>query len=170
MYAAKYNLAKAVFNYISNLTSFRYTADQIVLTNLCNNALPHAPKGKTVYIPESEARIGICTIQNILIQSCIEVIFAMSAQVNYWLQKLGFYPAVTEFLSSAEPKAKGVNYTPPYYEAKTGRAFTHICGRRYTKDNNLSIIPVLHVKNWPLRGPFAQVYSKAYDACISELK
>ena len=32
----------------------------------------------------------------------------MSAQVNYWLQKLEFYPVVEEFLSSAEPKARGV--------------------------------------------------------------
>jgi hypothetical protein len=167
---AKYDLAEAVFGYISYLTSDKYSADQIVLTNLCNTPLPHAPKGKTVYIPETEARNGISAIHGILSRSSVEVIFAMSAQVNYWLQKLGFYPAVAEFLSSAEPNAKGTTHTPPYYEAIHGRAFTHICGKRYTTDNSRSIVPILHIKNWPLRGPFAKAYSKAYEACVNALK
>ena len=167
---AKYQLAEAVFSYISYLTSYKYPANQLVLTNLCNTALPHAPKGKTVYIPEAEARNGISVIQDILNSSRIEVIFAMSAQVNYWLQKLGFYPAVAEFLSNAEPKAKGTTHTPPYYEPVRGKAFIHICGKQYATGDNRSIVPVLHIKNWPLRGPFARAYSKAYEACINALK
>jgi hypothetical protein len=167
---AKYELAEAVFGYISYLTSYKYLANQIVLTNLCNTALPHAPKGKTVYIPEAEARNGISAIQAILSRSRVDVVFAMSAQVNYWLQKLEFYPVVAEFLSYAEPRAKGVTHTPPYYEATRSRAFTHICGQRYTMKNNGSIIPILHIKNWPLRGAFAKAYSKAYEACVNALK
>ena len=63
---AKYNLAEAVFGYIGYLTSYKYSADQIVLTNLCNFALPHAPKGKTVFIPEEKARQGINEINDML--------------------------------------------------------------------------------------------------------
>lgn len=167
---AKYQLAEAVFSYIGYLTSYKYSATQIILTNLCNNALPHAPKGKTVYIPEAEARDGTSAMQAILSQSNVDIVFAMSGQVNYWLQKLGVYPAVAEFLSSAEPKSKGVTHTSPYYEATRGRAFTHICGNQYSMGNHRRIIPILHIKNWPLRGPIAKAYGKAYEACINALK
>ncbi len=44
---AKYQLAEAVYGYVGYLTSYRYTAEQIILTNLCNIAMPHAPKGKS---------------------------------------------------------------------------------------------------------------------------
>ena len=95
------------------MTSYKYTANQIVLTNLCNETLPHAPKGKTVFIPEDKGRQGICAIQDILGRTEVEVIFAMSAQVNYWLQKLEFYQPVTEYLLYAKPKEKGVLNNPP---------------------------------------------------------
>jgi len=120
---AKYRLAEAVYSYISHLTNYQYAADQFVLTNLCNTRLPHAPKGKTVLIPEEEAFAGINAVQDILSESQIEVIFAMSAQVNYWLQKFSFYPAVFEFLDNAKPKPKGIDHKPPYYEPKRSGVF-----------------------------------------------
>jgi len=166
----KYKLAAAVYDYISHLTSHSFLAKQIVLTNLCNKALPHAPKGKTVYIPEAEARNGITAIQNILSQSSIEVIFAMSEQVNYWLQKLEFYMGETQFLSSSEPKVRGRSHNPPFYEPTQGRAFTQICGNRYLTGDGRSVVPILHVKQWPLRGPFTKAYGKAYETCINALK
>ncbi len=167
---AKYKLAEAVYGYVGYLTSYRYPVDQIILTNLCNEALPHAPKGRTVYIPEDKARLGICAIQDILSQSQVKVIFAMSEQVNYWLQKLQFYPAVEEFLSGAEPKAKGVRYELPYYEATRGRAFLSICGKQYFTPDKRSVFPILHIKNWPMRGPIAKAYGKSYETCTNALK
>ena len=167
---AKYKLAEAVYNYIGHLTSHKYSASQIVLTNLCNSALPHAPKGKIVYIPENEAQQGINVIIDILNQSNIEVVFAMSEQVNYWLQKLGFYSKVSEFLSNAEPRVNGIIHKPPYYEPLRSKAFTYICGKRYTTSDGRNVFPILHVKNWPLRGPFTKAYGKAYEACINALK
>lgn len=167
---AKYELAKAVFDYIYHLTSYKYPAEQLVLTNLCNVGLPHAPKGKTVLIPEAEARAGIIAIRNILSQSKIEIIFAMSTQVNYWLQKLGFYPAISEFLKRAEPKLNGMSHEPPYYEPKGKGPFPLICGKQYSTEDNRSVFPVLHVKNWPLEGSFAKTYSKAYEGCLNTLK
>lgn len=166
---AKYKLAEAVFSYICFLTSYKYPANQLVLTNLCNVGLPHAPKGKTVLIPEQEAQVGIKAIRGLLSQSRIEIIFAMSEQVNYWLQKLGFYPYVTDFLNKSEPKTKGISNKPPYYEPQQSKAFQIICGHCYT-DNSRKVLPILHVKNWPLRGLFAKAYSKAYDNCINQFK
>ena len=167
---AKYQLAEAVFAYVGYLTSHQYAADQIVLTNLCNSALPHAPKGKIVYIPEEAATTGLAEIRSILERSSIEVIFAMSAQVNYWLQKLNFYPAVASYMTSAEPKLTGVNHTPPYYDPKQGRTFRLICGKRHTTTDGRMVYPILHVKNWPLKGAFVPAYAKAYEQCINELK
>lgn len=166
---AKYHLAEAAFSYIGHLTSYKYPADQLVLTNLCNVGLPHAPAGKMVLIPEQEAQTGINAIHNLLNQSNIEIIFAMSAQVNYWLQKLGFYPSVSDFLNKAEPKPKGISNKPPYYEPQQSKAFQLICGQCYT-DGSRKVFPILHVKNWPLRGAFAKAYSKAYENCVNQLK
>ena len=154
--SAKYKLAEAVFSYIGYLTSYKYSADQIVLTNLCNFALPHAPKGKIVFIPEEKARQGINEINDMLRGGNIEVIFAMSLQVNYWLQKLGFYPAVDEFLSDAEPKKRGMSNEPPYYDPTKGKAFTLICGKQYITNDRQSVFPILHVKNWPSAGSLCQ--------------
>jgi hypothetical protein len=166
---AKYHLAEATFGYIGYLTSYKYPADQLVLTNLCNVALPHAPTGKTVLIPEEEAQVGVNAIRDLLGQSNIEIIFVMSMQVNYWLQKLSFYPSITDFLKKAEPRARGISSKPPYYEPQQSKAFQLICGQCYTSDNR-KIVPILHVKNWPLRGAFAQAYRVSYENCINQLK
>lgn len=167
---AKYRLAQAVYEYVAYLTSHRYVAGQIALTNLCNESLPHAPKGKIVYIPEDSAQKGIDAIRQIMAGSEIEVIFPMSVQVNYWLQKLGFYPPVSEYLSAAEPRSKGVCHQPPYYEQSRSKAFTHICGKCYRDQDNRRVHPILHVKNWPLKGSFAAAYAKAYTDCVNSLK
>ncbi len=87
---AKYQLAEALFSYVGILTCFHYPAYQIAVTNLCNNALPHAPKGKTVLIPQEEAADGLAEIEDILSNSNIELVFPMSLQVNHWLQQLVF--------------------------------------------------------------------------------
>lgn len=164
----KYNLAAAVYSYIGYLTRFRYTADQIILTNLCNRGLPHAPWGKIVLIPEECAIAGIHAIREILEGSNIQIIFAMSEQVNYWLQKLGFYTAVPEFLDAAEPTSDGINHVPPYYEPKRPRAFTLICGERFSSQN-WRLYPILHVKSWPLKEAFIRAYRQAYVHCINDL-
>jgi hypothetical protein len=138
-------------------------------THLCNVGLPHAPKGKTVLIPEQEAEAGVNVIRGILNQSSIEVIFAMSEQVNYWLQKLGFYPAVPDFLDKAEPKPRGLSHDPPYYEHRESKAFQLICGQCHT-DGSRKVFPVLHAKQWPLRGGLARAYGKAYENCVNQFK
>jgi len=166
--AAKYDLARATYGYIGELTGNRYAANQLVLTNLCNVGLPHAPKGRTVLIPEERAKEGIESIRILLDQSQVEIVFAMSLQVNYWLQKLGFYPSVTEFLHKAAPKTSGLSSKPPYYKAQQDKAFQLVCGRTYAA-NRRRVIPILHVKQWPLKAGYMAAYGQAYKDCISHL-
>lgn len=166
--AAKYDLAKATFGYIGELTSNRYSADQLLLTNLCNVGLPHAPNKKTVLIPEERAKEGIDAIRSLLEQSPVEIVFAMSLRVNYWLQKLGFYPSVGDFLRKAAPKASGLSSKSPYYEPQQSRAFQLICGRSCAADGR-EVIPILHVKQWPLKPRFVAAYGQAYEDCIRHL-
>jgi len=166
---AKYKLAEALFNYILYLTSYKYTSDELFITNLCNDPLPSA-NGKTVYIPEDKAINGIQEIREILSNSNIKLIFAMSQQVNYWLQKLGFYTSEDSFLRKSEPSQKGINSKPPFYFPSDKDAFRLICCRQFIADDHYKIIPILHVKNWPLKKNFESVYGKVYIQLINELK
>lgn len=166
---AKYQLAEAVYGYVNYLTGNCYGTNELVLTNLCNLPLPHAPRFKTAWIPEAEAQAGLDAIRAILDQSSIELVFAMSQQVNYWLQKLGFYPAMAVFLERAEPLSEGLQHDPPYYEPTKSRAFQLICGQCYS-DGQRAVVPILHVKNWPLKGRFAAAYGMAYRNLIYDLK
>lgn len=166
----KYKLAESVFSYTSYLTNYKFLADEYYFTNLCNISLPHAPKGKTVLILEEIAKKGVEDIEQILDGSEIKIIFAMSEQVNYLLQKLGFYEADTKYLKIAEPKEKGLISEQPYYEPKKSSAFKRICGNKYIVDGKYALFPVLHVKSYPLKGRFKRSYEKRIFSIINSLK
>lgn len=145
----KYDLAKKSFNQVLEITNKRYRVEEIYVTNLCNEALQHAPKNRTVLIPASIAENGVEHIKNILIQyRSIELVFPMSQQVNYWLQFFGLYHTNTDYLDKAKPNLKGVNNNPPYYQAVKQREspFLEICGNVYTLDTGQKLIPILHTK------------------------
>jgi hypothetical protein len=167
---AKYELANAVFAYIGELTSYRYTARQLVLTNLCNGHLPHAPKGHVVFIPEKLAAQGLAEIRHLIRKARIELIFAMSEQVNYWLQALGFCTPKGDYLHKSAPKERGMNDKPPFYEPRAPRAFQSIAFRRHETDLGIPLYPIIHVRSWPLKGPFQKAYGRLYSNCVSELK
>ena len=167
---AKYGLASSTYAYIAELTSYRYTASQLLLTNLCNAHLLHAPKGKVVLIPKHLAEQGLADIGRLISLANIEAVFAMSEQVNYWLQALGFCVPHTEFLRRSEPKPRGINSTPPYYEPQAPKAFQLISFRRQETTIGFPLYPIVHVRSWPLRGPFQKAYGRLYSACVSELK
>jgi hypothetical protein len=167
---AKYGLAKAVFAYVGELTSYRYTATQLVLTNLCNGHLPHALKGKVVFIPEDLAAQGVAEIRQLIGLGQIELIFAMSEQVNYWLQALGFCIPKRDFPLKAAPKERGMKNKPPFYEPKEPRAFQSIAFRRHETDLGIPLYPIVHVRSWPLKGPFQKAYGRLCSGCISEIK
>ena len=163
---AKYNLASALFGCISYLINNKYSIQEFVITNLCNNFLPPTINKKTVLIPEKFAFEGLEEIRKILKNLEIEIIFAMSLQVNYWLQKLGFYFSIDEFLKGAEPQKSGINSRPPYYQPKDSSVFKLICGKEYIAGDKFRLFPILHIKNWPLKGRFQETYQDCYNELI----
>jgi hypothetical protein len=164
---AKYNLAKAVFEYTHYLTSNRFTDLEIYITNLCNCKLPKQPPKKTIYIPESKAVEGLQNIRNILKSSKISLIIATSQQVNYWLQKLGFYSSTNKYVDDSEPKPAGVLNN--YYEPKGKSPFLQVCGRKYIADG-VPLFPVLHIKQYPLRNNIKKNYEILLENCIIDIK
>lgn len=149
----KYNLAKAVIDYISYLTSNRYNIgnlDKLYVTNLCNRFLHHPmKKGQTVLIPGDEAECGISDIEKTLQIGSFKLMLPMSLQVFYHLVRRGFIPNeasdMKEFLSKAQPKkscaAQGA------YVPTEGMSFVDVCGNHYVH-GQVAVIPILHVKNW----------------------
>ena len=163
-FKSKYGLAATTFNQISYITNGKIKPDEIYITNLCNSALPHAPKGKTVYIPEDKAIAGVENIKKIIEENpSIEILFPMSLQVNYWLQKLGLYYSIEEFIKKSTPKTKGVQNKPPYYEPIGKSPFLLICGNGYKFTGGKQIvIPILHSRRFPLNKQH-KAYVPAYE-------
>lgn len=146
----KYGLAKNSLEQVLDITGSRYSPEDIYVTNLCNKALERPKKG-IVLIPEREAETGVKRLKKILEQfDSIEYVFPMSQQVNYWLQYFGLYQTETDFLDNAEPKQKGIDSNPPYYEAMNQKAkpFLEICGKVYDLGKGQKLIPILHTKKY----------------------
>ncbi len=167
-FKSKYGLATSAFNQITNITNGKIKPEEIYITNLCNSALPHAPKGKTVYIPEDKALAGVENIKRIIEENpSIEYIFPMSLQVNYWLQKLGLYQSSAEFVVISTPKTIGIQHEPPYYEPTGKSPFLLICGNRFqVTGGTQTVIPILHAKCFPLNKQF-RAYEPAYERMSS---
>jgi len=161
---AKYRLAEALFMCIEDLTGGRISDKELLVTNLCNQALPSPGGSRTVLLPRGEVEQGLKDVRALLVGSQIRLIFAMSQQVNYWLQVLGFYPADARFVEESTPKETGTRSDPPYYEPSRSGAFKRICGKEFMADGQYSLFPILHVKSYPLRGRFG-LYEAHYAAC-----
>jgi hypothetical protein len=163
-FKSKYGLAASAFNQITHITNGKIKSEEIYITNFCNSALPHAPIGKTVFIPQDKAKKGFENIRRIISENpSIEYIFPMSLQVNYWLQKLGLYDSNDEFVEKSTPKTKGILNVPPYYEPSEKTTFLMICGNKYqVKEATQSVIPILHAKCFPLNKKFG-AYEPAYE-------
>jgi hypothetical protein len=151
----KYNLAASLFSYLGWLTSYKYTAQDYYITNLCNQALPHAPKNRIVLIPDTIAQDGINQILTTIQRSNFELILPMSQQVNYWLQHYGFYNSSSSYIEASEPKDKGIKNN--YYEPKGKAPFLRICGKQFAH-KDIPVIPILHVKQYPLKGSIKANY------------
>jgi hypothetical protein len=163
----KYELATAMFQMVDWLTGGTVRPEEVVATNLCNRALPHAPKKKMVLIPENQAVHGISELRRLLSGSPIQAIVATSLQVNYWLQQLGFCSANVAFLEDARPTPAGLLNAPPFYKATRDRAFTHVCGQRFLGPYGIPVYPTLHVKqwSWPLKPSLFDAYAAAHERC-----
>jgi len=155
--ASKYDLAQAVWDYISDLAGRRVELDELMVTNLCNEFLPHAPGSGTVLIPDDTARDGVRAIEEILVAGRFRVIVPMAVQVFYHLCRLAFVDdeleLVKAFVAGASPRpeeaARGL-YRP------VGRSpFLAVCGRCF-HHRGVPVVPVVHVKQWPLKARLAR--------------
>ena len=155
----KYELARSLYKYIDYLTDASCVPKAVLVTNLCNEALARPSKG-TVFIDEEHASQGIRDIEGLIRDSSIRAIVAMSQQVNYWLQQLGFCEHVKDFLDGAAPAPQGLRSEPPSYKGRKSGIFRTICGR-VLKGRLAPVVPVVHVKNWPLKGRFT-VYRECH--------
>jgi len=160
--ARKYELAEATAEYVREITGGQVPLEEMYFTNLCNELLPHAPKGGTVLIPDEVADRGIAEIEKALAHGKPQVIIPMSLQVFYHLARIRFVAMEDEqrtgFLRKAAPKAQDAG-RGAYVQSKP-RAFLDVCGSQFLHDS-IPVVPALHVKTWPLRGRF-----KAYESAM----
>lgn len=157
--------SRNLFNYVKKLTANTVFPEEVYVTNLCNDDVEPAPKGKRTFIPEEKALKGIEHIRWILSETpSIKCVVAMSLQTNYWLQKAGFYEADAEFLRGAEPRRVGVESLSPYYQPVDGKAFTKVCGTIHdATEFPVKVVAVLPVKDYPLSDQNMERYGESYD-------
>ena len=83
--ARKYDLAKAVWDYVGELAGRDVSLDELYVTNLCNQFLEHAPGSSTVLIPDDVARRGVERIAQTVASGDFQVILPMAVQPFYHL-------------------------------------------------------------------------------------
>ena len=166
---AKYDLAASLFSCIRDLTAGQFSDKEVLITNLCNEEVLPSPSGKSNYIPRDMAEKGLKTIRELLVASSVKLILPMSQQVNYWLQKLGFYSTNTKFLENSEPQLSSIGSEQPYYQPRETKAFKEICGKKYIADGKYYLFPILHIKSYPLKGNFL-TYEENYRDCKKDIK
>jgi hypothetical protein len=150
--AKKYELAQGVVNYISQVCGQSVSLPELLVTNLCNEFLPHTPNSGTVLIPEDLAKQGVEDIGRLVNRGRFQLILSMAVQPFYHLCRLGFIDddtdTIKQFVTSARPnptKAKQSIYVP------TGKApFLTVCGQPF-HHQHVPVVPILHVKQWPLK-------------------
>jgi hypothetical protein len=167
-YESKHGLANSVFKFVRDITNGFYKDEEVYITNLCNEQLPKPPKNCTVYIPEEKAVDGVQRIRQILKTSPIEIIFPMSMQVNYWLQRLRFYDSANGYMDDAQPINGGIKNKSPYYKENRSGCFKKICGNCYYVDGKYPLFPIVHVKKYPLKANFVK-YQDNYDKMMREV-
>lgn len=164
--------SRNLFEYVMKLTAHQLTPEDVYITNLCNDDVEPAPKGKRTYIPEEKAEKGIEHIKWILSENpTIKCVLAMSLQTNYWLQKLGFYEGDADFLRAAEPRRVGKESLSPFYQPVDGKAFIGICGKEYeAKEFPVKVFPVLPAKDYPLSEQNMERYAKGLEQVVKYFK
>jgi hypothetical protein len=149
----KYDFAFSVVNYVQYLGGPSVTLEDMFFTNLCNEFLKRPIAGGTVLITDNAAERGAQAIEGILSRRSFKVILSMAPQVLYHLVRLGFVANPDEnllaFLRTARPSQAAIArkaYVP------VGRSpFLRVCGKKYYhRSDGVPLIPVVHVKQWPL--------------------
>lgn len=145
----KCGLAKALVDYVGELTGRAMALEELYVTNLCNQFLKHAPGSGTVLIPDDLAERGAQQIVQTVAAGHFQVILPMAVQTFYHLCRLGFVDedseVVRQFVDAARPRAsKAVQGI--YVQG--GRApFLAVCGQRF-HHRGVPVVPIVHVKQW----------------------
>lgn len=160
---SRYAEAKNIFEMMQTLTGGECRPQNLYATNLTYDMIPRPPKGKRLLITSEQAKKGIKDIEKILRDNpTITTVFAMDMQTNYYLQLLGFCQADPEYLRGAEPRRIGIN--EGYYQPVDGKVFRKICCKKFNINcNNSTLIPILHPKEYPLRGENVEIYRELYE-------
>jgi len=149
--AKKYDLAKAVWDYVNELAGRDIPLAELYVTNLCNEFLAHRPGSGTVLVPDDQAQRGVEQIAQIVADGHFKVILPMAVQPFYHLCRLDFIDEdselLTRFIAAARPRPSKAEQG--IYE-QTGRApFLTVCGQKF-HHHGVPVVPILHVKQWPL--------------------
>jgi hypothetical protein len=144
----KYELAKAVWDYIDHLVKRHLALDMLYVTNLCNQFLPSLHSKGTVLIPDEIAQQGVKSIEQTVRQGHFRVIVPMSVQTFYHLCRCGFLDekdnkTMLIFIREAQPLyCKAVN---GIYVTRGKAPFLTVCGHRF-HHQGIPVVPVVHVK------------------------
>ena len=154
---SRWSEAKAIFDYLKEMTAGKCKSEQLYGTLLCNDILERPLRGKHLLIPEDGAKKGVDHIKSVLQKnSSIKYVFVMGLQSNYYLQKFGFYDCgefTAEFLKGAEARRVGLSAMCPFYQPINAKPFRDICFKMYDvkEFEGIKIIPILPGKSYPLR-------------------
>ena len=165
--------ARNLFEHIMGFTSNRIKSTEIYFTNLCNDYIAaKPPKGKRQLIPENMALKGLDHVYWILEQNpSIQLVFAMSLQTNYWLQKSGFYGEDEKFIHGAQPRRVGLDSAAPYYQPVDGKAFSLICGNIYDAPKyRVKVVPTLAARDYPMNESNSERYKAAYERVREQIQ
>lgn len=161
---SRFTEAKMIFEHVDKLTAGWCSPQCVYATNISLDLLRRPPKGKHILLPESSAVEDIERIKLILKNNpSIKYVFAMGLQVNYLLQKYGFYESDDNFLKGAESRRIGLSNTPPYYQPVDAKVYGNICGTFFNVTNtDIRILPILSAKEYPLTPESMKKYGDNY--------
>ena len=151
--ARKYDLAKAVWDYVGDLAGRDVSLEELYVTNLCNEFLDHTPGSGTVLIPDDVARRGVEQIAQTVADGDFKVILPMAVQTFYGLCRWSFIDEgdselIVRFLKGARPRPSKAEQG--VYVQSGSAPFLAVCGRRF-HHRGVPVVPIVHVKQWPLK-------------------
>lgn len=155
--ARKYELAHALMDYLGDLAGRELVVESLFVTNLCNAFLERPPVAGTILLPDDYARRGVEQIAEHVTQGKFKLIVPMAHQTFYHLCRLGFVNEDTDlvqrFMQQSTPRS--TRASQGIYQPSTAGAFLSICGQLF-HHQQIPVVPVLHVKQWPLRSTAAR--------------
>ncbi len=169
--AHKYDLARALLNYVRDLAGKEIPLQTFYVTNLCTEFLKSTNGRGTIWIPDLFAGKGLVEIQQTINDSNFRLILPLSLQVSYHLARLGFFDETGEpvktFVNQARPldakKDEGIYIS-------VGKApFLKMCGQ-LLHHKGIPVVPILHVKQWVEHRPRLQAYQEPMELAAQEIK